>query len=196
MTFLYSSQPCNRVSNLPFFPLVDKRMVCTYHILKFSSLSIISIWTLHPSQQFPGESLNLLLHHRPLTHQLSSWDLPPLLARVNLLFPRSNDFQYFVYFCTFSIISLNNSSIIGHFSVDSCWLMVCLGIEYSFKINDLDFWFQFQNLKSSEVITLVLATGKELNTLKIMTLLGRIRELRSQGKLLLPDLERMVNPES
>lgn len=74
--------------------------------------------------------------------------------------------------------------------------MVCLGIEYSFKINDLDFWFQFQNLKSSELITLVLATGKELNTLKIMTLLGPIRELRSQGKLLLPDLERMVNPES
>lgn len=74
--------------------------------------------------------------------------------------------------------------------------MVCLGIEYSFKINDLDFWFQFQNLKSSELITLVLATGKELNTLKIVTLLGPIRELRSQGKLLLPDLERMVNPES
>lgn len=74
--------------------------------------------------------------------------------------------------------------------------MVCLGIEYSFKINDLDFWFQFQNLKNSELITLVLATGKELNTLKIMTLLGPIRELRSQGKLLLPDLERMVNPES
>ena len=46
MTFLNSSQPCNTVSDLPFFSLVDKRMVCLYYILKLYSLSI---WNLLPS---------------------------------------------------------------------------------------------------------------------------------------------------
>ena len=46
-----------------------------------------------------------------------------------------------------------------------------------------------------EVISLVLTRGKEVNTLNTMTFLGPFRDLRSQGKLLLSDLQRMVTPE-
>ena len=45
------------------------------------------------------------------------------------------------------------------------WLQSPFGLlryEYSFRINDPDFWFQFQNLKSLEVIIRILITGKEL----------------------------------
>lgn len=39
-----------------FFSVVDKRMVCPYHVLQLSSLSVISIWNLFPSESFPWKS--------------------------------------------------------------------------------------------------------------------------------------------